>query len=66
MYQGGWAVEPVRIVEVDGEVICPLPQEIVDAWALRPGMTIEVEVQGRSLLLKPPRPEQPPAADPSR
>ncbi|WP_234196409.1 hypothetical protein [Pseudacidovorax sp. NFM-22] len=52
-------VYETRIVEVNGEMIVPLPQEMIGRWNLEPGMALEYTWEGRSLLLKPPSSEAP-------
>lgn len=55
----GVIVYETRIVEVNGEMIVPLPQEMIERWNLEPGMALEYTWEGRSILLKPPRTEAP-------
>lgn len=43
-----------RIVEVNGDMVAPLPPELVECWGLQPGMALEYLLEGRALLLKPP------------
>jgi len=44
----------MRIVEREGELIVPLPQELVEEWSLCADMELEVKIHGRCLTLLAP------------